>query len=91
MRFIILALALLPAVAMAQDRAPDRARTLAAPVGVRQCANPETQWAARPPATLRARPLAQEPPANRYLGVMRIEDGCDKPVKVAEKIGRAQR
>jgi hypothetical protein len=90
MRTAVLALALLPAAALAEDRV----LVPAGPIPVldaRQCDNAKTQRVAQAPATVRVRPLNQEPLANRYLGVLRIEDGCDKPVKVAEQIGTEQR
>lgn len=41
-------------------------------------------------AASRARPhtLAEEPPANHVLGVLRREDGCSRPVVVRREIGR---
>ena len=90
MRIAVLALALLPAAALAQDRSPPAAAPVAL-AGARECENARTHRAAQPPATVAPRPLGREPLANRYLGVMRLVDGCEKPVKVAEKVGNEQR
>jgi hypothetical protein len=89
MRFAVLMLALLPAAALAQER--DAAPVAAAPGPVKQCENARTQWAAPAPATVRPRPLDREPLADQYLPVLRLEGGCDKPVKVREQVGRIQR
>ena len=82
MRILVLALALLPAAAIAEDRVPVRPAMAAKP----GCANADPQYAkAKEP--LRTRNLAQEPAADQYLTVLRLEDGCDKPVKIRESIG----
>ena len=82
MRIFVLALALLPAAALAQDKAPVRPYALDKP----GCANADPQYAkAKQP--LKMRKLGEEPAADQYLTVLRLEDGCDKPVKVRESIG----
>lgn len=82
MRILVLALALLPAAALAQDKTPVRPYALGKP----GCANSVPQYAkAKQP--LKMRKLGEEPAADQYLTVLRLEDGCDKPVKVRESIG----
>jgi len=83
MRHAIALAALLAALpAFAQDATPSQnwqpgkrtlCRSLSTPV-------------ARPALPAKVRPLTAEPPANLYLGVLRLEDGCDKPVVVRENI-----
>ena len=84
MRILVLALALLPAAAIAQDKAPVRPY-MKGRLGT-ACANADPQYAkAKEP--LRMRKLGEEPAADQYLTVLRLEDGCDKPVKIRESIG----
>ena len=86
MRYLVLAIALLPAAALAGER-----DTPARPATARQCENAKVQRAAPAPEPMRVRPLKQEPLAGQYLGVLRLEDGCDRPVKVRDDVGRLQR
>jgi hypothetical protein len=87
MRYLVLTLALLPAAALAGERDP------AVPPALRQCDNARVQHAAPKPAAepMRVRPLKEEPFAGQYLGVLRLEEGCDKPVKIRDDVGRVQR
>jgi len=82
-----LALALLPAVAAITEPDETPRPPVAAPLGA-ECRNAERHDAVAPK---QARPglLAEEPAADLYLGVMRIEGGCDKPVKIREAIDSA--
>lgn len=84
MRLFVLALALLPAAAIAQDKAPVRPYMGAKP----GCANASPQWAKKADdKPVKMRKLGEEPAADQYLTVLRLEDGCDKPVKIRESIG----
>lgn len=85
MRFVVLALALLPAAALAEERDP--APLAAAP----KCQNAKTELADKAPQPLRLGTLAEQPLATQYKAVLRYEDGCDVPVKVRENIGTKQR
>jgi len=77
MRILVLAFALLPAAAIAADRDPPRPRA-------KECRT-ELQLAGRPaPEPVRPQTLDKMPPAEAYYPVMRIVDGCEKPVKVRE-------
>lgn len=86
MRLAVLALALLPTAALAQQQGAAPVVKAAAPA--QQCQNAKSQHVERAPATVRGRPLASEPLANVYLGVVRKLDGCDVPVKIREDVGR---
>ncbi|MET0310385.1 MAG: hypothetical protein ABW023_16895 [Sphingomonas sp.] len=81
MRIIILALALIPAAAMARDG--DK------PAAPARCQSAKTERAAKPALSVRPQTLAQQPMANQYLGVMRLEDGCDRPVMIREGVDGA--
>lgn len=85
MHILVLALALLPAAALAEDRdpVPPPVRGSAGP----ECRNASTQYAKAMGKPARPRNLAQEPAADQYLTVLRLEGGCDKPVKIRESIG----
>jgi hypothetical protein len=91
MRIIILALAFLPATAIARDgdEAPvSKAQPMA------QCQAATRQFAdrsAEPARNIGPRTLAQEPLANQYHPVLRRENGCDVPVTIREDVGRQQR
>ncbi|MBC9034080.1 hypothetical protein IAG41_16955 [Sphingomonas sp. JC676] len=92
MRILVLALALLPATAMARDGEENPTPEAQAPVA--QCQDAKTQYAGKPGApakAVRPRTLAQEPLANQYHPVLRRENGCDKPVMIRENVGREQR
>lgn len=93
MRIAALALALLPAAAMAGERAPLPAPHFKLPAKAKAaCQIPGTDYAvARLDQPVRAGTLAQEPLANLYLSVQRVEDGCDLPVKIADGVGDKQR
>jgi hypothetical protein len=83
-RIFVLALALLPAAAVAQDKNPIRPHF----VGKPGCAdNADHQWARAGKKPVTMRKLNEEPVADQYLSVLRLEDGCDKPVKIRESIG----
>ena len=88
MRIIVLALALLPAAAMARDG--DKAAA-PAPAAHPQCQNAKAQTVEKPAPSLRPHTLAQQPVANQYLAVLRLEEGCDVPVMIRENVGREQR
>jgi len=85
MRMLVLALALLPAAAIAEERDPPRPTVPARFAD--ECRNAETHRADSAPKAVKPRALAQEPAANLYLGVVRLEDGCDKPVQIRDAIG----
>ena len=83
----VLALALFPAAALAGERdAPKPAAKLGA-----ACQNVRVDLAVQRDQPARIRRLEQEPLAGQYLGVIRYEDGCDKPVKIADGVGDRQR
>lgn len=91
MRIVLLALALMPAAAMARDG--DKSAPEAKPAAVK-CQDARMQYTARPgeaAPTVRPRSLAQEPLGNQYYPVLRRENGCDVPVKIREDVGRDQR
>jgi hypothetical protein len=88
MRIIVLALALLPAAATASDGEKTAAT---APAANPQCQNAKAQLVKKPVPGARPRSLEQQPMANQYLGVLRLENGCDVPVKIREDVGREQR
>jgi hypothetical protein len=88
MRIAVLALALLPATAVAEENDPAPQKLFAQP---RRCENAGSELARPPAHPDRPHKLAAEPLANQYLTVLRIQDGCDKPVKVREEVGAEQR
>jgi hypothetical protein len=93
MRIAVLALALLPAAALAGERdapLPAPHFALSAPPKA-QCQNARVDHAASADQPVRVRTLRQEPLAGQYLGVLRMEDGCDMPVKIADGVGDQQR
>lgn len=81
MRIILLALALFPAAAIARDG--DEAGP---PKSAALCQNARAQNVDTPPATVQPRTLEQQPVANRYLGVLRFRDGCDRPVMARDNL-----
>ena len=87
MRIVVLALVLLPAAAVAEERDPPAKAFVQPP----RCANARPELARQQAHPNRPRKLADEPLASQYLTVLRIEDGCDKPVKVREEVGAEQR
>ncbi|MDG2535701.1 hypothetical protein P6144_18715 [Sphingomonas sp. HITSZ_GF] len=93
MRIAVLAFALLPAAAIAGERAaPLPASHFALPATPKaQCQNARSNYAASAGEPVRMRRLDQEPRAGQYLGVLRMEDGCDLPVKIADEVGDKQR
>lgn len=100
MRLLVLALALLPAAALAGEREEGASPSRTAPPSLSklplragllakrldQCQNASARQVAPADKPLRTRPLNREPLAEGYLTVLRLEDGCDKPVKVGERI-----
>ncbi|MEP9358310.1 hypothetical protein [Sphingomonas sp. KR3-1] len=93
MRFVVLALALLPAAAHAGENDLAKIRShLALPARpATACQNARADLAVQRDQPVRIRNLGQEPLAGQYLGVVRTEDGCDKPIKSASDIGTIQR
>jgi hypothetical protein len=93
MRFVVLAFALLPAAAIAGENDIAKVRShLALPEKpVSACQNARADLAVQRDEPIRIRNLGQEPRAGQYLGVLRMEDGCDTPVKIAEGVGDKQR
>lgn len=98
MRYVVFALALLPAAAVAGEN--DLAKLpshfalpaeAAKPVKPAGCENARVDYTVQRDAPMQVRSLGQEPLAGQYLGVVRIEDGCDKPVKVSDRVGDRQR
>lgn len=76
MRLLILAFALVPGAALAQDDEP--------PQPVQQCRT-EPQLAAKPVAAPnRPQKMNEMPDAEAHYAVLRIEDGCEVPVKVRD-------
>ncbi|MEI9926400.1 MAG: hypothetical protein WDN44_00065 [Sphingomonas sp.] len=71
------------------DALPDRAQTPrftaapAAPI----CRNAKMVLTGRDDAPVRVRRLGEEPTANLYLGVLRYEGKCEKPVMIRQDIG----
>lgn len=86
MRRLLIVLALLPASAFAAGQDPEvkPAPPTAAP-GTKVCQNPDLQRVTRDQQPVQPRTLEREPPADAYYTVMRIEDGCDKPVLVRDR------
>jgi len=93
MRYVLLALAMLPAAATAGERAAPVAAAHARLPGreAAPCQDARNDLAVLRDEPVRIRRLDQEPLAGQYLGVMRVERGCDRPVKIADDIGRLQR
>lgn len=88
MRAFLLALLLVPGAALANDF---KTFTLSGPLPLvagkdGRCQNARMH-PAKPTLPARARTLGQEPPANAYLPVLRLKDGCDVPVMVGENVG----
>ncbi|MBX3565815.1 MAG: hypothetical protein KF730_14695 [Sphingomonas sp.] len=75
MRIISLALLLLPAAALAADRDP--------PAPAKVCQT-QPQIAIQPAAPNRPQKLNEMPKAEAFYAVLRIEDGCEKLVRVRE-------
>jgi hypothetical protein len=88
MRIVLLAIALAPAAASAAPRDPVPQRVTTS--GGKACEKtaPEMAQAGKP---VRIRKLGEEPKAAQYLGVLRLEDGCDRPVKIRDDVGDEQR
>ncbi|WP_448663273.1 hypothetical protein ACG3SL_00930 [Sphingomonas sp. CJ20] len=76
---LLLALALFPAAALAEERAP----VDAAPAALAPCdPHNSLSFAGAEPAERPAlRTLDREPEATQYLGVLRSEGGCTRPIK----------
>lgn len=101
MRYAVLALALLPAAAVAGENdlatlpshfaLPAHAAKPVKPVKPAGCENARVDYTVQRDEPMRVRNLGQEPLAGQYLGVVRIEDGCDKPVKISDRVGDRQR
>ena len=92
MRIAVLALALLPAAAIAGERdAPPAPHAKAPAKPASQCQNARSNYTVSAGEPVRMRTLKQEPLAGQYLGVLRMEDGCDLPVKIADGVGDKQR
>jgi hypothetical protein len=95
MRVLVLALALLPGAAMAEDLSVASKPKIAelpyalpkvAKAKGKQCANATNRFVGGADQAVRARPLREEPRANRYLPVLRMVDGCDTPVMIGEQV-----
>lgn len=93
MRIVVLALAMLPGAAIAEGRdTPLPASHLTLPATPKsQCQNARVDYTVQAAEPVQMRTLRQEPRANQYLGVLRMEDGCDLPVKIADGVGDRQR
>lgn len=92
MRIFVLALALLPVTAMAREGEENPAPEALASAA--KCQDAKTHYAGKsadPAQAVRPRTLAQEPLANQYHPVLRLENGCDVPVKIRHDVGREQR
>ncbi|MBO9621228.1 MAG: hypothetical protein J7500_00805 [Sphingomonas sp.] len=88
MRMFVLALALLPAAANAGAPDPKPRVQPAAPVlslSGRVCHNAGAEKASPDAKVVKPRRLAEEPAAEAYYTVLRLENGCDKPVLVRER------
>jgi hypothetical protein len=96
MRVLVLALALLPGAAMAEDLSvaskpkiaelPYALPKVAKARTEGQCANATNRFVGSADQAVRARPLKEEPRANRYLPVLRMVEGCDTPVMIGEQV-----
>jgi len=91
MRFLVLAVALLPTAVQTKDLsaganvvavAPPAVGKAAKTPGEQPCANATARLVATADKAIAARPLSEEPSANRYLPVQRIVGGCDRPVMI---------
>ncbi len=88
MRFVVLALALLPATAIAQETPYARSETQQHPAckAKQQMVGPQRGQGVRP------QPLEQQPRAMQYYAVLKTEaDGCQKIVMVRDQLGDKQR
>jgi len=81
MRIVVFALALLPLATTVADAAPQRGRPYVAP---ERCKRVSPEMAKRNRAPARLHHLNKEPRAEAYLGVLHLENGCDKPIKVRD-------
>lgn len=82
MRIVVLALALMPTAAIAQDPAPP------SPFFAKPWCPNAAPHHAKDRKVLKARKLGEEPAASEYLAVLRLDEkGCDRPVKIRENIG----
>ena len=96
MRVLVLALALLPGAAMAEDLSvASKPKVTVLPMTMpkvantaegKQCANATNRFVGSADQAVGARPLKEEPRANRYLPVLRMVEGCDKPVMIGEQV-----
>ncbi len=84
MHIALLALAFLPAEDAPGDK--DAVRSVA-PVRAPQCENAETHWAKKAAEPVQPGKLGDQPLANQYLALLRLEGGCDRPIKTRERVG----
>ncbi|WP_342249352.1 hypothetical protein [Sphingomonas sp. OTU376] len=94
MRIVLLCLALTPVPAFAGERDVSvPASHLALPAAPKvECQNARMGYAIPTFGNpVRAGTLGREPKAGLFLAVQRTEDGCDKPVKIADELGDKQR
>ena len=87
MRLLILAAALALPAAAAHARTPNEPPVARAPA----CDDPSIVHQAKPDRSAKLSKLADLPPANHYLSVYRVIDGCQVPVIAGYGIGSADR
>ena len=85
MQLFLLVLALFATDDVARDK--DLARAAAPGRPAAQCDNAGLHWTRRAAKPVRPGKLGDQPAANQYLAVLRLEGGCDRPVKIREGIG----
>lgn len=83
MHILVLALALLPAAAMA-DETDVAGTSPTVSLAGKQCQDANLRNAAPQRKPTKPRKLDEKSPAEAYYTVLRIEDGCDKPMLVRE-------
>jgi hypothetical protein len=89
MHMILLALAAMPAILPTLD--PDPRPAARPALGAKVCRNAQVERVRPAAKPLKPQKLEQEPAAGQYLAVLRLEDGCDKPVKIRDGVGAGPR
>jgi hypothetical protein len=85
---MLLALALFPAAAPAEEADPSPQATAVQPATLsarEACKDSKFHKVMPPGEPPKLRTLDREPEAEAYFTVLRIDDGCDKPVLVRER------
>ena len=87
MRLLVLAAALILPTIGAHGQPPASRAVAGAPGTAAPCADPSMVHQARPDRSAKLHKLGELPPANLYLSVYRLVDGCQVPVIAGYGIG----